>query len=316
MPLSNTPMSYPPLHVFIFASENYHSLLPYCAKSVTEFLDHEILTKNIVSNKKISLEGWQCILDHDFWHKIDTTGAYRNIYQISHVRQQIFKMSLDTYVQGMVLIIDAEVLFLRKTMFSTLCGKHKLYATPIAPTEPHYAFTERLCKIGPQTDLGFITDVMMCSTDTLVEIKTEIEKIHGVPWIHACQMLIDQNTNTLDNSYAFSEFELIANFLLRYHGDDIDIQPHQHYVIKMMDRQNLDFEELIKMLSSQYPQDYISVNPGHASYDNNNDMAWLTFYYSIKDPSWPDCWNASDFGNLPLHIQQECITTFKYKLPD
>jgi hypothetical protein len=39
---------------------------------------------------------------------------------------------------------------------------------------------------------------------------------------------------------------------------------------------------------------------------------WQEFYNQIRDPSWPDCDQESDFENLPLQVQQECILVFGY----
>lgn len=40
---------------------------------------------------------------------------------------------------------------------------------------------------------------------------------------------------------------------------------------------------------------------------------WREFYTEIKDPSWPECDNESQFDSLPEHIQQECINVFGYQ---
>jgi hypothetical protein len=40
---------------------------------------------------------------------------------------------------------------------------------------------------------------------------------------------------------------------------------------------------------------------------------WVPFYYGIKDPTWPDCYNEKDFHLLPQHIQRECIEVFNYE---
>jgi hypothetical protein len=39
---------------------------------------------------------------------------------------------------------------------------------------------------------------------------------------------------------------------------------------------------------------------------------WSEFYNEIKDPSWPECDNESQFDSLPDYIQQECIEVFGY----
>jgi len=40
---------------------------------------------------------------------------------------------------------------------------------------------------------------------------------------------------------------------------------------------------------------------------------WINFYYGIKDPSWPDCFDEQDFVKLPESIQQECYQNFGYQ---
>jgi organic radical activating enzyme len=42
---------------------------------------------------------------------------------------------------------------------------------------------------------------------------------------------------------------------------------------------------------------------------------WQEFYNEIRDPSWPDCANETDFEFLPDTIKQECIEVFGYQ-PD
>lgn len=39
---------------------------------------------------------------------------------------------------------------------------------------------------------------------------------------------------------------------------------------------------------------------------------WQEFYQTIKDPSWPECNNESDFETLPAYIQHECRDMFGY----
>lgn len=39
---------------------------------------------------------------------------------------------------------------------------------------------------------------------------------------------------------------------------------------------------------------------------------WTEFYNEIRDPSWPECAQESNFAALPAHIQSECQTTFGY----
>jgi 16S rRNA G966 N2-methylase RsmD len=37
---------------------------------------------------------------------------------------------------------------------------------------------------------------------------------------------------------------------------------------------------------------------------------WQNFYQNIRDPSWPDCVNETEFVKLPEHIQSEILTVY------
>jgi hypothetical protein len=39
---------------------------------------------------------------------------------------------------------------------------------------------------------------------------------------------------------------------------------------------------------------------------------WTQFYYSVKDPSWPDCFSEKDFVKLDKRIQDELTTVYGY----
>jgi len=39
---------------------------------------------------------------------------------------------------------------------------------------------------------------------------------------------------------------------------------------------------------------------------------WVEFYNEIRDPTWPQCGNESEFRMLPDYIQKECIENFGY----
>jgi hypothetical protein len=41
---------------------------------------------------------------------------------------------------------------------------------------------------------------------------------------------------------------------------------------------------------------------------------WISFYYGVKDPSWPDCWSPNDVRRLPTHIIKELTEVYAYTL--
>jgi len=62
------------------------------------------------------------------------------------------------------------------------------------------------------------------------------------------------------------------------------------------------------VLPPMTPRDY-TVMIGNTFYTSNGDVDTnlKKFYQNVKDPNWPNCSNVSEFYNLPLDIQEECI---------
>jgi hypothetical protein len=51
----NKEMSTRGLHIFIFCCAEYENLVEQCARSIDEFIEDPILSKNIISNKNVKV---------------------------------------------------------------------------------------------------------------------------------------------------------------------------------------------------------------------------------------------------------------------
>lgn len=295
------------LHVFIFCCSEYSQLADYCVRSIDEFVEDTILSKTIISNTPVKVDGYKNLLDHDLWRTLDPDFKFKNLYNANWYRQQVFKLSLDALVSGNCLIVDAEVLFFKKHQWIK-DGKQKIYTGSSKNDQRYAMFNQQLLNIAT-SEYSFITDTAVFSTDILQEIKATTESIHKQDYLTTITNLLFDRNDTL-----LSEFELYGNYITTKHSDTIVNSGCICHAIKIPNRQEYTYEELIKYLNDISEQDFISVNIENFSHTNNKDTPWLTFYYQIKDPSWPDCYTEEDFQLLPKEVQKECIEIFGYRI--
>jgi hypothetical protein len=52
--------------------------------------------------------------------------------------------------------------------------------------------------------------------------------------------------------------------------------------------------------------------PGLAGFATSRMTPWQQFYQTVRDPSWPDCEQETDFESLPDHVRQEIISLHGY----
>ena len=94
------------LHVFVFCCAEYKNIVNDCIDSIEKHVTDNILSRNIVSNALINVNGYNLIKDNDFWELLHADSRYRNLYNHNWIKQQIFKLNLDKIVTGNVLIVD------------------------------------------------------------------------------------------------------------------------------------------------------------------------------------------------------------------
>jgi hypothetical protein len=295
------------IHIFVFCCAEYKDLVDYCIQSIQKYVTDSILSINLVSNLKIQVDGVNLILDQDFWKLLDPDWKHRKLYNANWTKQQIFKLAVDNYVTGNVLIVDAEILFLKPTRW--IENEKTNYYTSFSPRyDPYFALNKKLVGIDRLSQHSFIADTMVFSTKILQSIRTDIETLHQRPWLDVFDTLI---IDTPGN--ALSEFELYGNYVLANYSNLIGKLdgPIQHGIF-MNNRQEYPFDVLIEMIKQRSDNNFLSVNINTHSYTKNNTTSWLSFYEQVRDPSWPDCDNEEEFDKLPEHIKEECIGIFGY----
>jgi hypothetical protein len=294
------------IHVFVFCCAEYKSLVKYCIESIQNSVLDNILSINIVSNLKIDIDDANLILDRDFWKTLDPDWNYRELYNANWTKQQIFKLNVDKFVNGNVLIVDAEILFLKPTQWVEN-NKTNYYTSFSEEFKPYFDLNKELIGLEKLHPHSFITDSMIFSTKVLQSLRNEIELKHGRPWLDVLNTLIIDSSN-----FTLSEFELYGNYILKNYPDTVNniLGPIQHVIVQN-NRQEYSISNLIDHVKQQTNNNFISVNINAHSH-NSRLTSWLSFYDQIRDPSWPDCDYETDFSKLPLVIQQECINIFGY----
>lgn len=293
------------LHVVIFCIAEYKELVQYCVESIFKFVKDDIASINVVSNLKFDINDVNFIPDRVFWEKLDPQWEFRDLYNENWIKQQIFKLNVDKFFEGNVLIVDAEVIFL-KNMSWLENGKIKYYTSFSPYYEPYFKLNKEILNLEKKIKYSFITDAMVFSTEVLEHLHRDIMSYYGMPLLAALDKLIIRNTG-----FNLSEFELYGHYIMDKFPDviEIDNNPVDHLVV-LNNRQAYTLDELTNIINKLYPYNrYISVNIKVG----RSHTAWLSFYEQVKDPSWPDCDTEEEFIKLPEHIQNECITQFGYR---
>jgi hypothetical protein len=280
------------IHVFVFCCAEYEHLLDNCLDLIKKNVVDDILSINIVSNKTITRVGCTSIKDPEFWKLIDPDFIYRNLYNHNWIKQQILKLSVDQYVTGNVLIVDAEVLFTVPTQWIHTTGVDiYTFDYNMDWLDSNNRFMKELLDLDRQVPNTFITESMIFFTDILAEIKTAIEIKHKKPWLSTLnELLLIGNERNID--YTISEYELYGNYFYK----------HYKHLVNSIKNKTLD------------PLDNFITQAFAATSNNSKKTNWLTFYQQVRGNDWPDCDNEDDFDKLPEPIKQECIKKFGYKL--
>jgi hypothetical protein len=262
-----------------------------------------------MSNLKININGANLILDMDFWKAIDPDWKHGALYNVNWIKQQLFKLNVDRYVNGNVLIVDAEVLFLKPTRW---IENNKInYYTSFSPKhQPYFNLSKAAALVDQLSPYSFITDTMVFSTEILQSLRRDIEIIHQQSYLKVFETLIIGT-----NEYNLSEFELYGNYVLKKYSDIVNnmFDPIYHVIDIVNDRQSYSFDDLLDLVRQKTKNNFISVNISTRSYSLNSVTSWLGFYDQIKDPTWPDCEKEENFVNLPDHIKKECMEVFGYE---
>lgn len=116
----------------------------------------------------------------------------------------------------------------------------------------------------------------------------------------------------IDEEIRFEQVILNTEYLMSHidtHKQQIaeDVKYNYQLIRKKMEVTYKNFFELYQRLD--YPQlEIFRIIPLTMLLRNK----WITFYYNIKDPTWPDCYAEEHFDLLPDNIKEECINVFGY----
>lgn len=274
-------------------------MLDNCIQSLNDFVGDTIDSIHIVSNRRIDVGNHTLVLDHEFWAHFDPAFDYKNLYKINHIKQQLFKLAVDYIVSGKVLVLDVEVLFIRPMTWISQ-EQERLHTSYVPQLQVHFDFMNELAGIDYKHRYSFITDAMVFDTRVLKSLRDDIERRHNKNWIAVINQLIDKHGPVL------SEYETYGSYMLTRFPTQIYLCAPFKHKIPIPDRS--DYQDLVSKAQQLSDSNYITV------FDTvgNNETHWLTFYQLIKDPSWPDCDDESNFDLLPDSIKQECIEIFNY----
>jgi hypothetical protein len=280
------------IHVFVFCCAEYEDLIDQCLSSIKSYVVDPILSYNVVTNKTLNRKDVNIIKDFDFWLLLDPEFKYRDLYNLNWYRQQIFKLSVDQYVTGNILIVDAEVIFTGPTQWIHN-GTVDIYDDPNFYGQSAKSFEETSKKFIKfllnldQLPISFVSESVIFSTEILKNIKKDIEFTHKKHWIKVLsEILIKNKSHNWD--YTLSEYELYGNYLYKNH------------------------KNLIHEIKHKNPENFISRKVNVTSITGGKTK-WLTFYQQVKGVDWPECENEEDFVNLPESIRKECIEIFNYE---
>jgi len=301
------------LHILLLCCAEYQHLVDYCIKSVRKNFVDTILSITIVANRKMPVpNGCRLILDQEFWKELDPDFKYKGIYNQNWIRQQIFKMYGDVYLDGNILILDPEVMFLRPTRW-LYNDKVDLYVNKenVPWAKQSHAFVREILGIDTtQFKESFMSNATIFSSTLLKKMRRDIEERNGMTFFD----LIDEKIIRGTGKFTLSEFDIYGYYLLTWHRDKI-----QNIIVrenKVFHESNLfsnpDIFEKLEKFSQLSTDNYVLISTNETS-NTGEKTKWLTFYQQIKDPSWPDCDSEEEFHSLPDNIQKECIEIFGYR---
>ncbi len=210
-------------HLIIFCKHEYRSLfLDHCVYSIDKFIQNRIETKTIVSDFKFEYPNFDVITDNEFWKKIDKKFKFKKLYNDTWTRQQILKLNVEKLKKGKILIVDADLIFLKKI---NLVEKNKFnFYTAIENNPNYFNLISILLDIDKQISQSFITDFAIFDTKVLKKIKIDIEKKHKTFYLEILQNLLPDSlqARSSNNELLLSEYELYGNYFVRYYKQKVN----------------------------------------------------------------------------------------------
>ena len=159
------------------------------------------------------------------------------------ILQQLLKLkSADIAKSRRYFVIDSDTVLVRNHSF-TKDGK-SVFLESAEWHEPYMEAFEKIFKMPVKNSTSSICHMMMFETDMVLEMREEMERIHGRPWIRAILDNLDYSKPS-----CFSEFETYSNWMAIRHPEKVARLPFYN---KSLPR--TDFDRLRKNLGESFPR--------------------------------------------------------------
>ena len=256
------------IHLIIFCKSDYRTnFLNHCVFSINENVNDKIISKTIVTDQKFEYSDFDVIQDIELWELIDNTFQYKKLYLDTWYRQQILKLSVDHIKTGDILVVDADLVFLKPVQF-VKNQKYNFYTAE--EFDPRYFNTiDHLLKIKKQTKESFVSDFSLFNSSILESLKFEVEENHKKYWLSVLDNVLPksiQRSYPYKQGFLLSEYEMYGNFFLAREKRKLNklIKPVNYRAwvdIKkpLLSLKESDFLNFLKKRSDNYYQSFRSV---------------------------------------------------------
>jgi hypothetical protein len=176
------------IHLVIFCKSSYKNILPYSSYAAEILIENEIISKTIVTEKYFQYKDYNVLTDEEIWNTIDKNNEYEDLYNFDlprpgWIKQQILKLSLDYFFDGDILVLDADLIFLKPIKF--IENEKYNFHLGYEYDERYFLMNDILLDLDKQTSKyqSFITDFGIFNSNILKEIRNEIENKHQKYWL-------------------------------------------------------------------------------------------------------------------------------------
>lgn len=260
------------INLVIFTNRFYKdTLLPHCIHSIDRFVQDKISSYTIISEEPYSADSrFTVIRDREFWDLIDPGFKYSKFFDCKHFMQQIMKLSINQILKDNVLIVDADLLFLRPVRF-VQDDTFNLYLAKEFDRR-YFASNQYLLGIEKQTQKmqSFISDFSIFNTDILTSMQQSIEQKHNRNWIEIIYNYVEFPSGL--TGATISEYEMYGNYFLSQNQDThkynlidpIDYAMWYFFLVSEFENANWQTDNLINKIKNKTNNYYqcIKLDPG------------------------------------------------------
>lgn len=234
--------------------KNIHRQIEYTKKNIVGYRNIYIVTNNY---DNMQIDGCQIIDENIFPFKMSDIANYFTQYNGKHNRngwylQQLIKLYASFVIEGILdtyLVVDADVFFLKpiefykdfKFIFTTGDEEHNPYFNHMKKLHPSF---QKVIKPSG------ISHHMIFDKKYLKEIFYIVEKLHNKPFWKVFITCVDEHKKYPINiiESGASEYELYFNYMVKNHGDVIEIRKlnwsNQHMSYNLSNNNNMDYVAL------------------------------------------------------------------------